>query len=349
MMTHALEAKLEKIVTQASRQKHIEDVILHVHRESDDFSWTGGSEELDGDTEFFIASTTKLATTALILRLVGEGRLSLDHTITSLLPGLQLEGLHVYQGRERTSQITVRHLLSQTSGIADYFQGKTQIGESLEKRISDGNDCAWDVRQALSWAKDIGASFPPGDRRKTLYSDTGYQLLGALIEHSCEMPYAAALRHFVIEPLGLKRTWLYEGEDERPVLPLRSGAKTIHIPRAMTSFGPDGGLVSTAPELCIFLQAFFHGRLFSQEQIPALLDFRRLFFPLEYGVGLMRYKLPWIFSPFRPLPALIGHSGLSGAFAFHAPDAGLYLTGTLNQIRKPSASFQMLTKVLSVL
>ena len=71
-------------------------------------------------------------------------------------------------------------------------------------------------------------------------------------------------------------------------------------------------------------------------------------FPLEYGLGLMRFKLPRIISPGFKFIELLGHSGLSGAFAFYNPDREVYLTGTVNQINNPGQSFRLMLKVMGL-
>jgi len=78
-------------------------------------------------------------------------------------------------------------------------------------------------------------------------------------------------------------------------------------------------------------------------------QWNKIFFPLEYGYGLMRYKLPRFMSPFTPIPAFIGHSGASGSFLFICPDQDLYMAGTFNQINKPSAPFSLTPKIAQIL
>lgn len=76
--------------------------------------------------------------------------------------------------------------------------------------------------------------------------------------------------------------------------------------------------------------------------------FYHIFFPLQYGYGLMRFKLPRRFSPFSISPELIGHSGSSASFLSYAPDLDLYLTGKMNQMNQRSAPFQWMIKVAQV-
>ena len=114
----------------------------------------------------------------------------------------------------------------------------------------------------------------------------------------------------------------------------------------MTSFQGDGGIVSNSQELLIFLKGFFNGTYFPVAYLEEMKDFNPIMFPLENGVGMMRIKLPRIFSPFKAIPICYGHSGLSGAFAFYCPEKEVYITGTVNQISNPQLSFQLMIKLL---
>jgi len=139
-----------------------------------------------------------------------------------------------------------------------------------------------------------------------------------------------------------------DSSDQTPQTPNFQKAP-LDIRKAMVGFGPDGGIVSTAPEQMVFLRAFFEGRFFDQKILPQLYDWRKINFPLQYGTGVMLFALPKVFSVIKRQPALIGHSGLSGNFAFLAPDEGVYMTGTVNQIAKPGASFKLMLRILGTL
>ncbi len=93
------------------------------------------SGNLDVNSQFFIASSTKLYTTALILQFVDQNKLKLDDTLEGLLTATELNGLHVYRGVDYSRQITIENLLSHTSGLPDYFQARRQSERSfLEHR-----------------------------------------------------------------------------------------------------------------------------------------------------------------------------------------------------------------------
>jgi hypothetical protein len=78
-------------------------------------------------------------------------------------------------------------------------------------------------------------------------------------------------------------------------------------------------------------------------------SWRRIFYPFQYGLGLMRFKLPRIFSPFSATPELIGHSGASSAFLFYSDIGQLYIGGTLNQLENRRRPFGLMLKVIKML
>ncbi len=342
-------ARLQGVVDKAATDRDLAGIVVRVDRPQDGFSWTGSHGNLDSHTHFFIASTTKLYTTALVLKLAERGALSLeDRLVDRVDPGL-VEGIHKLKGRDYTGEITIRHLLSQTSGLPDYFEGKRSDGSRLVDDIKAGVDQSWELEDLLEIARGMGGRFAPGEGRKALYSDTNFQLLGRVIEEASGVTYAEALANDILTPLGLTSTYLYaDPADDRPVN-LRVGREERSVPKAMASFGPDGGIVSRVDHVMVFLRAFFEGGLFAAETIESLETFRRIFYPLEYGVGISRFRMPKILSPFGPPPELIGHSGLSGAFAFLSPRQGVYLAGTVNNIAKPGRSFRLMLRLIQAL
>jgi CubicO group peptidase (beta-lactamase class C family) len=102
-------------------------------------------------------------------------------------------------------------------------------------------------------------------------------------------------------------------------------------------------LVSTVAESLAFLRGFFEGKLFDAGHLPRMTRrWNSLFFPIQYGYGLMRIKMPRVFSPFKPSAEFIGHSGASGSFAFAVPARGLYLAGTVNQAQAPGRPIRLM-------
>jgi CubicO group peptidase (beta-lactamase class C family) len=176
-----VEEHLQAVVERAHRDRQLAGVVAAVQRPATGLAWTGAVGECRPDTEFFIASTTKLHTSAVVFRLVERRELRLEDRLVDIL-GDKVDALHVIDGVDRTGEITIRHLLSHTSGVADYFQGTQADGSRLDRAITAGDDRGWTPDEATDVARRIGAVFPPGHRRKALYSDTNFQLLGLVIE-----------------------------------------------------------------------------------------------------------------------------------------------------------------------
>src|SRR5690554_2507662 len=174
----------------------------------DNFTWSGSSGNLPEDRPYFIASTTKLFTTTLILHLRAENKLTLEDRISKYLKKPILTGLHVYKGEDCSEDLTIRHLLSHTSGIPDYFQGKGANGKSLEDEVTSGNDQFWTFEQAIERIKKMKPLFAPGTNNTANYSDTNFQLLGKIIERLTDKSYYENCYDLIIQPLGLTKTYL---------------------------------------------------------------------------------------------------------------------------------------------
>ena len=346
MSTNAIpHQKIKQIVNSTIDNKMVYGTVLHLSRNNESETFAAGNfKETDS---YFIASTTKLFVTAITMNLRSKGLLNLDDPISKFIDAEEVNKLVVYKGIDYSNTITIRHLLSQTSGIPDYFEEKKENGTSLVQEICAGNDKAWTYLETLEMSKKMKPTFQPGAKGKAGYSDTNYQLLGNIISNITGMPVSKAIDTMICEPLRLKSTYIFSNISDTIPKHLYFKKNELKIPLAMSSFGADGGIVSTAQDCDIFLKAFFSGVLFPKEYLMEMYQWNKIFFPLEYGVGLMRFKLPWFFSPFKSLPVLYGHSGLSGAFAFYCPEKNLYISGTVNQISNPDISYKLLIKVLN--
>jgi D-alanyl-D-alanine carboxypeptidase len=343
-----LRYRLDALVRRTVDGETVHGIAASIATDDGAFEWTWGAGDLHADSSFFIASTTKLFTTALVLRAVDEGRLRLDDPITRHLPQIVTQGLHTLRGVDHVPAVTIRHLLAHTSGLPDYFQQRRATGRSLQQELMTGKDVGWDLDHVLQNVRAMKPAFAPATPGKAFYSDTNYQLLGAILCAVTGLRYADGVATGLLTRLGLEHTYVYEDPTDTKPKHLYYGRTPLHIPMAMASFGPDGGIVSTASDLMRFLRAFFGGRLFAPAHLPLILGpWNRIFFPMQYGVGVMRFKLPRIMSPFTRAPEFLGHSGLSGAFAFHCPAKRLFLCGTVNQITPPSLSFRLMMKLAS--
>lgn len=308
--------------------------------------WAGASGNLVPESSYFIASTTKLYTTAVILNLQSKGRLKLGDLILNYLDERIATGLNNYKGIDHSNKITIRDLLAHTSGIPDYFQGKSANGISLERQLTTGTDQAWLFEESIVRSKTIRSPFPVGKPGKAHYSDTNFQLLGEIIRKISGKTLEENYKEVIFEPLQLTKTYVYQDPTDKIPATLFYKNVPLDIPLAMSSFGPDGGIVSTSDELLQFLYHFFNGTFFEQTTLEELKVWNRIFFPMKSGVGIHQFKLPRIFDPVGIIPELIGHSGLSGALAYCSPQHDLYIAGTVNQVAYPETSFKLMTKLI---
>lgn len=371
MVGTALEDRLQsEIEGVVSKNKDVFSAVLGVASDNGDVRWTGAAgtiyaektEPMQSDTPIYIASITKMYVAAATMILEERGLLSLDDPLSRFLPAAWLTGLHRYKGRDYSDQLRVYNLISQTSGLPDYFAEKPKEGRSLFDRIVSGGDREWGVEEVVRFAQtSLYAKFPPEPKgqevsgTKAYYSDTNYQLLGAAIEAATQKALHEVLAELIIEPLGLSSTYLHGhgGAMEtgaHPPAHIYHKTQPVYLDKAMTSFGADGGMVSTAGECLTFLAQLMQGKLFAS---PATLDrmrvWKRIFFPFEYGLGLMRFKLPRILSPFSAMPELIGHSGSTSAFLFYSETDRLYVGGTLNQLENQGRPFRLMMRVMRIL
>jgi len=309
--------------------------------------WIGASGNLQPGSQFFIASTTKLMITAVLRQLRHEGRLGFDDRIGQYLAAELLRDLLIIDGVQQAPFLTIRQLMSHTSGLPDYFQRKVR-GSSLQDELFAGSDRSWTLEDVLERARGMRPAFRPGQAGRAEYSDTNYQLLGRIIEVVEGACIADVLQRRLFVPLGMTSTYMYTDPSDTRPMTLYYKRKPLPIPRAMTSFGPDGGVVSTASDMLLFLRAFFSDKLAPSVDLAELTrELNKIWFPFTYGIGIMRFRLPRIFSPFQAQPELIGHSGLSGAFAFYAPSKRAFIAGTVNQLAYPDTSFRLMLKMLS--
>ncbi len=298
----------------------------------------------DPTRPFFIASATKLYVTAILAQLRDEGRVQWDAPLAAYLPDLDLSGLVMARGGEDRGQaMTVRNVMAHTAGLADYFEGKRSEGPTTFARVVEA-DFGWDLHDVLEWTREMKPAAPG----KGLYSDTGYQLLGAAIEVVDGRTFAESVRDRITGPLGLVGTYCFSPADVGrydEVADLRHGATRLRIPLAMASVQADGGIVSTLQDGVTFLDAFLGARLFARTTLDEMQrDWHRIFYPLEYGTGIMRFRMSPLMTGFRRVPSFVGHSGASGTVMFRAPQLGLMVVGTVNQAQHRSMPYKLMVR-----
>lgn len=348
-MSSRLSTTLDRIASGYATKSRVSALGYAIEQPSTGFSWGYG----DTDGAFFIASITKLFTTAMIMQLRDEQAFTLDTRAADLLGEETMRGLNTYGGRDHGPAITVRELLSHTSGIPDYFEQKGPDGTTLLATMRH-TDIGWNFDDILARVKQMPSRFAPSTPGRAQYCDTNFQLLGQIIEKVDANSFEQIMRRRIITPLGLKDTWLFTDDTldrYRDVAPVRHGRARLNIPKTMATFAPDGAVVSTPNEQVRFLRGFIGGELFPVHHLSEMTAqwnsiFARIV-PIEYGIGLMRYRTPRWQSPLVAVPEMIGHSGAFGNVLYHVPQRDLFISGTVNQMSPQSLPYPVLQRLLA--
>lgn len=357
-----LNLNLEHSVSElVEKDKSIENCVLAVTKGDGSYSWAGaaGIANKDGqvpmtkDTPIYIASVTKLYTATAIMKLYEEGALSLDDPMAKYLPADLVKGINVYKGKDYSNEITIKQLLSHTSGIADYYTGKSsKDGKNLFELFLEEPERSWAVDETIARARDdLEPHFPPGTG--AFYSDTNFQLLGKIIENITQKPLQIVYEDFFFRPLGLKNTWLI-GRSEPQVAPSAATADVFYNDMVITkirsngAYWADGGIVSTAEEMIIFLKALNEGKIINRDTLELMHDWHKLEFPIQYGYGTMYFKLPSLISKVTGLTPLWGHSGTTGSFLYYSEDLNLYMAGSINNVDSNIKPFMLMRDVMKL-
>lgn len=287
------------------------------------------------DTTFRIASITKTFTGVVVTQLAAEGRLHFDDLMSRHLPPDHLDlvpRLHVLDGTSYGEEITVRQLLTHSSGLFDYAMSEGFFGT-----IANDPSHVWTPREMLEGSIVWGTPhFPPGRGYGYAYSDTGYVLLGLIIEHLDGRPLHQSYRERIIEPLGLSVTYLEGHEPHRG--PEMSHPHEGHLDCSVIHGSADwagGGLVSDVDDLARFAQALVAGELIASPWLDEMLEWRfRTLDPERHSPGYLGYGFG---VEARDLHGLLfrGHRGHWGAWMHVHPETGITVTGTFNQANRP--------------
>jgi D-alanyl-D-alanine carboxypeptidase len=306
------------------------------------------------DQPYFIASIGKLFTSVLVGILVERHMLFYNDPIVKYLDDDLLKGLHIYKGHNYTDRIQMRHLLNHTSGLHDYFEDKPRQGKPMLQMILDELSRFWTPREVVQWSKEnLKSHFPPGEGFH--YSDTGYHLLGLVIESVTSKPFHQALREYIFEPLGMKHSWLNQysgpiGKPGHPVAGVFVGDTNIIHHKSLGIDYAGGGIISTSDDLLKFMKALVNHAIIRGETFERMKDwagfFNLKFLGIDYGYGLMSLKTIPIVMPRRY--RVWGNAGSTGSFMFYHPELDSYFIGSLNQFRYHRKGIMMMFKMIDV-
>ncbi|GAA3784771.1 serine hydrolase domain-containing protein [Streptomyces coacervatus] len=285
---------------------------------------TSGTADLDtgrpvpSNGYFRMASTSKTLVATVVLQLEAEGRLSLHDTVDHWLPGV------VQSKGNDGSRVTIRQLLQHTSGIPDGLPGYTTPKEYYQQRHD-----VYGPEQLVARAVAHAPDFPPG--KGWAYSNTGYVLLGLIIQKATGHPAHQEIEDRILRPLGLDQTrWM----GTSPTLPqphaqgyqLFGPGSRVDVTDQIPVDHESLSWVTTTRDENVFLRALLAGRLLPTRQlaemkqtVPVNAEVQQLWPGGRYGLGLVE----------RPLSC-------GGTYWSHEGGDGGYITlnGVTNDARR---------------
>lgn len=278
---------------------------------------------------FRVGSITKQFTATGIMMLAEEGKLSIEDEITKFLPDFPTHG----------HKITVHHLLTHTSGIRSYT-GMPDWYPLMRKDMK--------VQELIDIFKNQPMDFTPGER--FLYNNSGYFLLGAVIEKVSGKTYEEFIDEKIFKPLGMKNS--YYGSHSR-IIPNRASGyekEGKHFQNAdylsMTQPYAAGSLLSTVDDLYRWNQAVEAGKVISEESL------KRMFTPTKLNNGKTQdYGYGWSLGTLFGEKLIAHGGGINGfvTYAVRVPEKNVFVTVLTNfPQRQPTASYvgQWITALL---
>jgi D-alanyl-D-alanine carboxypeptidase len=266
---------------------------------------TAGKKPMSADMVLRLGSITKQFTAVAILMLAEEGKLALTDDITRFFPDYPTGG----------KKITVEHLLTHTSGIVSYT-GKPDYVAGMAKDMS--------VAAMIDSFKNDPLDFEPGTSYR--YNNSGYFLLGAIIEKVSGQPYAKFVEQRIFVPLGMKDT-AYEGHERGKAHPARGHTRDgegygASAPLSMTQPYAAGSLVSTVDDLARWDAAISQGKLLKAA------SWQRAFTPYTLASGKSTgYGYGWEMGKLQGVPMVAHGGGINGfsTFALRLPEQKVFV------------------------
>lgn len=299
---------------------------------------------------FRTGSITKLFTATLILQLVEEGLLKTEDLYFNLInedSKVFLTGLHLWNGEDYSSKISIHHLLSHSTGLRDYFsEDERFLNIVMEHPLQSWN---WKgiMEKYFEFELHKNPAFIPG--KGFHYADTNYLLLAVLIEQITGKHLHEVYREKIISPLGLVNTYLeyYEtpGEMNQVVFPFYG----IHsLEKINTSFDWGcGGLISSMDDLDIFIRSLMKSVLFKKpETLDLMLQLENLKPSMEstgssfhYGLGIQKKDFPGF--------SFFGHNSTYGSMLYYEPEKDISLILSLSQFTAMHKAEWMMNKIIT--
>jgi len=342
-----LSGKIEKLLTKTAKKSKTLQFAMSLPAIGIDYSFSNTIPF----QKFHSASVGKLITAVLTFKAIEQGSITLNTPLHRVMEQGVLDRLFIYEGHDYQKEVTVEHLLSHTSGINDYFESTKFDGASFVDEVIKRSDTIWKPKDLLDYTRTKQQAVgTPG--QNFFYSDTGYVLLGLMLESIYGMPFGLALQKHIFEPAGMTDTCLcFHSQDFDPnqLAPMYINGTDVHLFPSLSCDFSGGGLSTTTADLLRFLRQLQNGQLISNESLTKMAQFTHRYRQgMVYGVGMMQLRFEQFFFLLNKLPRLQGHLGVTGAHAWYDPVSGASYVLNVGNTKDMVGSFKLLIKILQI-
>lgn len=351
----AVNEKIEKHITKiVQKNDSLSSVLLTIHSNQKGYSEqfaVGTKNQLSDqpvqvDSQYHSASIGKTMLSTLYGMLVDEDRISYDDKINAWLDAETLKGLFVIDGIDYSDQVTVKQLLSHTSGVGDYFEGPVKSGKPILELITSNPDLSFTPKELIAFTREnqdpIGK---PG--QQFYYSDTGYIMLGLILEAIEGKPYSAILEQRIFGPLGMKDSYLMFYQDEpADMIGVYINGIDYSDRNALSIDWSGGGVVTTMNDLLMFMMALENGDLLSREVYSEMTDFvHRYDKGIYYGMGMMYFDFSELSFMLGTMKDVYGGVGATGTYVLYDKAQDTYFIANFGSLDFGEKSIEELIKI----
>ena len=252
-------------------------IMFHVEAPNHGVSWNSAigfsnkktQEKINKNQPALIASNTKTYVAVAILKLIENGKISLNEPIKKVISKSSRRELK--NDGYNLNEITIKHLLSHTSGISDY------VNDAYFEFVNKHPKYQWNRNEQIKLAMKVGNPlYKAGEDYK--YADVNYLLLTEILERKTKTPYYVAIKNLIdFKKHKLNNTWFIDLENSpQHTLPLvhqywnKYNWDSYQLNPSWDLFG-GGGLVATTKDLALFFQLLFEGKIITNKSVLKLM------------------------------------------------------------------------------
>ena len=242
-------------------------------------------------------------------------------------------------------------LLNHTSGINDYFEEPGEGGQKIVNKVIKQPDHFFQPEELIDFTRKYQRPVgKPG--QKFHYSDTGYILLGLLIENVSGMKVHEMLKQKIFEPLHMMDSYmLFYSQplnEKRPIADLWLEGHEVSDYSSLSVDWTGGGIISTLKDLSIFVKALNKGLIISKETLDRLYKFDYIYRRgIHYGYGFMSFQFGEFFPTLKNLPSLKGHMGILGSQMLYDEKSETCYISSFGSSDYPATSVRTMIQILS--